>query len=405
MKKRFSTDRQVAALSPMKGQKQTEYHHATEQGLVLRVGLTKKSWVVKYVLSGKRRKYTLPAGYPDMSLKEAAKECRRTRAQSSEGIDPLGKRIRKKKDATIEDVMTHYFKETAMAAKTMAESRRISEKDIIPELGNLKATDLIRQDVKNLHRHIVDRGAPVAANRTVELLRRAYNCAYEEEFININPFPALKKIKAKESARDRFLSESEIKLIWQAMEFESENMRDILRLLLLLGQRSMETMSMSVADIDWERKEWTVPAAMTKNGKPNVLPLPPLAWEIIKPRLNNERWIFPSAYNTTRDGAKGDGHTKSTKDAVRRLRKATGIDNWTGHDLRRTCRTIMARTGVLPHIAEQVLGHAQGGIEAVYDQHSYVDEKRRALEKVNREIGRLLGKEVRNKVVKLRGVG
>ena len=52
---------------------------------------------------------------------------------------------------------------------------------------------------------------------------------------------------------------------------------------------------------------------------------------------------------------------------------------WTFHDLRRTAKSLMARAGVLPHTSERVLGHAIGGVEGVYDRHSYLDEKADAL--------------------------
>ena len=389
-RKRFSTDREVASLSPLSGQKQTEFFHKNKPGLILRVGLTKKVWVIAYTVEGKRRKYTLKKGYPEIGLGEAVKIYNEIKAKAINGDDPLAEKVKQKAAPTIEDVMDYYFTETSMASKTRSESLRISNKDILPFLGRKKAIDLTRQDVKALHRSIVERGAAVAANRTVELLRRAFNCAYSEELIEINPFPSLKKIEGPEPPRDKVLKDCEIKAIWTALEKESPNMRDILRLLLLLGQRSMETMSMAVDDIDQVRKEWTVPASRTKTGKVNVVPLPEMAWSIIEPRLNKEEWIFPSFHNVTRVGAKGDGHSKSTKDARRRLRKMTEIENWTAHDLRRTCRTIMAREGVLPHIAEQVLGHVQSGIEGVYDQHSYIQEKRQALEKVESVIRNLL---------------
>lgn len=406
-KKRFSTDRQVATLSPRPGQKQTEYYHSQESGLILRVGVRKKAWVVNYILGDLRRKYTLPFGYPDMSLADAVKKCRDIKSDAAKGIDHLGNKQKRRTAATVTNVMDHYFKETPMATKSYSESKRITKKDIIPMLGGMKAVDLTRRDVKDLHGKIIERGSAVMANRTIELLRRAYNCAHEEELIDHNPYPSLKKIKAKESARDRVLKDFEIKKLWGAMEAESPNMRNILRLLLLLGQRSMETMSMRVEDIDQERKEWTVPATQTKTGKANILPIPPLAWEIIKPRLKNANWIFPSAYNTTRKGSKGDGCTKSTKDSRRRLRKATGIKGWTGHDLRRTCRTIMSREGVAPHVAEQVLGHAQGGIEGIYDQHAYLTEKAEALRRVERRIKRIVGliDGDQRKIVMLRRAG
>jgi hypothetical protein len=42
----------------------------------------------------------------------------------------------------------------------------------------------------------------------------------------------------------------------------------------------------------------------------------------------------------------------------------------------------MARAGVRPDIAERVLGHVIGGVEGVYDRHSYKDEKADALRKL-----------------------
>ena len=278
-----------------------------------------------------------------------------------------------------------------MAEKTREESGRIFKKDVKPELGDLKAMDLRRSDIKELHKKIFDRGAPTMANRVIELMRRAYNVAAEEEFIEVNPFPNIRKIKAKEKARDRILSDNEIKVIWETLDKETENSRDILRLLLLLGQRSVETMSMCIDDIDVEKRQWTVPPDKTKNHKPNVLIIPDLAWSIIQARLKNKKWIFPTAYNRTRKGAKNIGHTRSTKDVRNRLKEKTKITGWTAHDLRRTTRTLMAREGVLPNIAEQVLGHVQPGIEAIYDQYQYIEEKGEALKKVEAVIKRIVG--------------
>ena len=42
----------------------------------------------------------------------------------------------------------------------------------------------------------------------------------------------------------------------------------------------------------------------------------------------------------------------------------------------------MSRAGVSSDHAERVLGHAIGGVEGVYDRHSYEDEKAAALTKL-----------------------
>jgi integrase len=75
--------------------------------------------------------------------------------------------------------------------------------------------------------------------------------------------------------------------------------------------------------------------------------------------------------------------TRSVARCLKRFRKH-GVAAFTPHDLRRTGRTGrtgLARLGVKVDIAERVLNHARERIEATYDVHEYVDEKREALEK------------------------
>ena len=62
--------------------------------------------------------------------------------------------------------------------------------------------------------------------------------------------------------------------------------------------------------------------------------------------------------------------------------RAISLLPWVIHDLRRTARSLLSRTGVRPDIAERVLGHAIAGVEGVYDRHSYRDEKADALERL-----------------------
>ena len=59
------------------------------------------------------------------------------------------------------------------------------------------------------------------------------------------------------------------------------------------------------------------------------------------------------------------------------------LEPWRLHDLRRTAASGMARLGVPVHVIEAVLNHRSGqisGVAAVYNRHSYLPEKRRALE-------------------------
>ena len=56
------------------------------------------------------------------------------------------------------------------------------------------------------------------------------------------------------------------------------------------------------------------------------------------------------------------------------------IPPWVIHDIRRTVRTRLASLRIPDMVAEMVIGHGRKGIQRVYDQHSYEDEMREALE-------------------------
>jgi integrase len=55
------------------------------------------------------------------------------------------------------------------------------------------------------------------------------------------------------------------------------------------------------------------------------------------------------------------------------------MPHFTVHDLRRTCRTLLAEIGVLGHVAERCLNHKLKGVEGIYNKHDYFEERKLAL--------------------------
>lgn len=55
------------------------------------------------------------------------------------------------------------------------------------------------------------------------------------------------------------------------------------------------------------------------------------------------------------------------------------MPHFTVHDLRRTCRTLLAKQGKPGHVAERCLNHKLKGIEGIYDQYDYLEERKGAL--------------------------
>jgi integrase len=70
-----------------------------------------------------------------------------------------------------------------------------------------------------------------------------------------------------------------------------------------------------------------------------------------------------------------------TKRVLESIRTVSGVKEWRGHDLRRTAASNMTAMGIPRFIVGRVLNHAESGVTAVYDRHSYDAEKKDALDK------------------------
>ena len=83
-----------------------------------------------------------------------------------------------------------------------------------------------------------------------------------------------------------------------------------------------------------------------------------------------EEWV--RAGNSIKGKSDGEGLALARLDAE--------LPHFSPHDLRSTARSHLSRLGVSIIVAERCLNHSLGGLVAVYDQHDYMQERRRALE-------------------------
>jgi len=185
----------------------------------------------------------------------------------------------------------------------------------------------------------------------------------------------MRRQNPKEQVRERILADDEIRKIWKAAEANG-TFGAFVRIALLTAQRRAKIVTMRWGDIS-KAGEWTIPQEKREKDSAKSLMLPPAAIDIIRaqPRLGENPFVFASA----RTDGPITGLSMMKNDFVARL---SGVEHWTIHDLRRTARSLMSRAGVSSEHAERVMGHAIGGVEGVYDQHKYSDEKAEALRKL-----------------------
>jgi integrase len=174
----------------------------------------------------------------------------------------------------------------------------------------------------------------------------------------------------------RALDDDELHVVWRAAQELPAPHGDVVRMLVLTGARLNEIGRMTWAEVDFDRKLWTLPAERAKNGRALALPLSDQALEILCRR------------STTRDGdfvfAVNGAPVANWSRMKQRLDELAGLSTpFVLHDLRRSTVTGLARIGVDLPVIERIVNHASGsfrGIVSTYQKYSFEPEMRKALD-------------------------
>ena len=257
-------------------------------------------------------------------------------------------------------------------------------------VGRMKAQDLTRRQLVRLLDAIVDRGAPVTANRVHALLGQMFTWAAATDRIPASPIAGIERPGGAEAPRKRVLTAEEIRSVCSKLDTAemAEPTRLALKLLLVTAQRRGELTLARWDHFDLEQRTWTIPVSLLKSAhsrreapEPHTVPLSDLALELLRQLqaiTGAGAYVLPQRGNSKRDKSYSE---RVLSRAVRENEQHFGIPHWTPHDLRRTAASFMTKLGVPRLHVEKVLNHSTGDIAEVYDRHDYLPEKRAALEK------------------------
>jgi integrase len=243
-------------------------------------------------------------------------------------------------------------------------------------------SQITRAHVHEMLDGIIDRGAPIRANRVFAQFRKMCRWALSREIIDRNPCEGLTS-PSVETRRDRVLNDEEIKLAWNAFAVVGWPFGPIGKLLLLIGQRRNEVAGMRWSEVDLIARTWSLPQSRTKNSRPHDVPLSDAAIRIIEalPRIGDAKGLV---FTTTgKTPVSGFSRFKALVDrAIQEDSPSCAPQPWTLHDIRRSVATNLQKAGVRLEVTEAILGHTSGsraGIIGVYQRHDYAAEKRAAL--------------------------
>jgi integrase len=357
-----------------------------------------RGFVLNYRLRGREYRYTIGA-WPDWSALKAVRSARDLRQRVDRGENPLDDRTPPPATATVASILDDFVARHVRTLRKRSADEYVSafNRLVKPRIGKLGVYEVRRSHVIKMLDEIEDENGPVMADRTLAYVRKAFNwCATRDDQFNVPIVRGMARVKPKERARTRVLSDDEIQLIWPVLA-EIGTFGALVRMLLLTAQRRDEVARMSRREIGADGI-WTIPAERYKTKQPNHVPLSKDAIDVVTAQrvIKDCDYVFPSRANTPYSGfAKSKAKLDELVLAGMKKRANKGatvepIPNWTLHDLRRTAKTLMVRAGVRPDVSERVLGHVIAGVEGTYDRHSYADEKRDALEKLAAMIERIL---------------
>ncbi len=287
----LATEREVKNAKP--GGQRTEFRIKGARNLVLRVtpGGT-KSWAFLYASpgSGQRRKLSMGT-YPARGLAEAKIEALRLTLAVQAGKDPIHEQEAERAADTFSSLARKYidehskkFARGSRRSPATNEAERILRIDILPTIGRHRAESVTRRHVMDVVEAVASRGAYVAADRVLTIIRAIYNWANSTGRLEANPTLGLKKRNASR-ARERVLSDDEIRSLWDALERPSKlsaELRDAYKLQLLLGLRIGEVLGAEKSEVALDRAVWIVPAIRTKSGREHPLPLSTAAKDILQ---------------------------------------------------------------------------------------------------------------------------
>jgi integrase len=263
----------------------------------------------------------------------------------------------------------------AKGLRSEHEIRRLLKAHVFPLWGNRSFLDIRRSDVADLLDEIEDDHGARQADYVLAIVRGIMNWfATRHDDYSPPIVRGMRRTNPKERERARILDDSELVAVWKAAE-SNGTFGAIIRLSLLTAQRRRKILSMRWADISIDGV-WTIPSVAREKGTAGEMLLPELALDIIRaqPHLGNNLYVF---------AGRGNGHFNGHSKAKSVFdRKFPDMPQWQLHDLRRTARSLMARAGIRPEVAERVMGHTIAGVEGIYDRHQYRDEKAAALQRL-----------------------
>jgi integrase len=354
-----------------------------------------KSWIYRYKIDNKKD-YIIFGHYPAMSLAEARKRFNELRDIRRSGSNPkslIELELNREQHTVEKLILSWYTNYVEKNRKQPLQIKQQIEADIIPMLGHMEIEKVQPIDLTKALDIIVQRGAPIHANRVLSTLKQVFNYAVSRGSMQQNPATNIRTrdIGGLEKPRERFLSMDELQKLWHFLNAEECKMflqtKAAIKIIILTGVRTGEIRLAQWSHFDFDNSLWTIPPEHTKGAITVKIHLTPLVKSILTElkSISDSPFVLPGLVpNNPLD-------KNALPRAIARIQDKLDIPEWTAHDLRRTFATQLGEAlNIDPVVIEKCLGHKMPRIMATYNKNEMLPQRQEALTQWSECIQRLI---------------
>ncbi|BBV09271.1 integrase [Providencia vermicola] len=375
------TDTEIKAAKPQ----DKDYQLYDGDGLTLLIKSSgSKLWQFRYYrpYTKQRTKQSFGA-YPAVTLSDARKLRAESRSLLAKDIDP--QEYQKDQIRNSQEAKTNTFQLVAerwweVKKSTVTEDYgndiwRSLERDVFPAIGDISVTDIKAHILVQAIQPVQARGALETVRRLCqrinEVMIYAQNTGLIDAVPSINIGKAFEKPKKKNMPS---IPPDQLPKLMQTMRTASISLstRCLFMWQLLTISRPAEAAEARWDEINFETKEWKIPAARMKMNREHTVPLSEAALailELMKPLSGNREFIFPSRIKPTQP------MNSQTVNAA--LKRAGFGGVLVSHGLRSIASTALNEQGFPPDVIEAALAHVdKNEVRRAYNRSDYLEQRR-----------------------------
>jgi integrase len=345
-----------------------------------------KYWRLKYRFDSKEKVLALGV-YPDVSLEKARKKAIEARGVIDDGIDPNQVKKANKADKEANKANTfekwaekwwqnwHKDKSPRHADYVM---RRL-QADIFPSIGKLPINEIEAHEVVATIKAIAERGALDIAKRSHQMMGQVFRYAIahnKESKATRNPASDIKPSDIIESRHKQNYARVELKELPALLRaLDASNSQALTRLAVkLMGLtfvRTTELIEAKWSEIDFDEKQWRIPAERMKMKTPHIVPLSRQALQTLQ-----DLHLISGHYENVFPNQNNPKKTMSNNTILKALEVAGYKSRMTGHGFRGLASTALHEQGFdHQHIELQLAHQERNQVSASYNHALYLKQR------------------------------